>query len=56
LLFATAANVVSNNNWGWDGNLRDGTPFNGKIFKYVFKGIDNFGKEVIVSNQALLLR
>jgi len=56
MLFATAVNVVSNNNWGWDGKLSDGAPFNGKIFKYVFKGIDNFGKEVIVSNQALLLR
>jgi gliding motility-associated-like protein len=56
LLFETAINAVSNNNWGWDGKLSDGEPFNGKIFKYVFKGIDNFGKEVIVSNQALLLR
>lgn len=56
LLFATATNVSGANIWGWDGNLSDGTAFNGKIFKYVFKGIDNFGKEVIVSNQALLLR
>ena len=56
LLFATATDVIRNNTWGWDGNLSDGTAFNGKVFKYVFKGIDNFGKEVIVSNQAILLR
>ncbi|HEY9170180.1 MAG TPA: PKD domain-containing protein [Lutibacter sp.] len=56
LLFATATDVISNNTWGWDGYLSDGTIFNGKVFKYVFKGIDNFGKEIIVSNQAILLR
>jgi len=56
LLFATSADVVTANNWGWDGNLSDGSEFNGKVFKYVFKGVNNLGKEVIISNQALLLR
>ncbi|MDP3311892.1 PKD domain-containing protein [Lutibacter sp.] len=56
LLYATSADVSNATNWGWDGNLSDGSPFNGKIFKYVFKGINKLGKEVVVSNQALLLR
>ncbi len=42
--------------WGWNGKLSTGEPFTGKIFKYVFKGVDNTGEEVIISNQALLLR
>ncbi len=57
LLFANATNTSGAGNlWGWDGNLSDGTGFNGKIFKYVFKGINTSGEEVIISNQALLLR
>ena len=50
----TAGSIPSD--WGWDGNLSTGEPFLGKVFKYVFKGVDNGGEEVIINNQALLLR
>ncbi len=56
LLFANATNSSNAVNWGWDGTLSDGSDFNGKVFKYVFKGVNTSGQEVIVSNQALLLR
>jgi gliding motility-associated-like protein len=57
LLYADVYAIGSlGTSWGWDGNLIDGEPFTGKIFKYVFKGTDNSGEEVIISNQALLLR
>jgi hypothetical protein len=57
LLFANATSTSGAGGlWGWDGNLSDGSVFNGKIFKYVFKGINTSGEEVIISNQALLLR
>ena len=57
LIFTTSHETVNlPTNWGWDGNLPDGRPFNDQVFKYIFYGTRLNQESITATDNAIIIR
>ena len=57
LIFSTSRESTNlPKNWGWNGKMPDGSPFDGKVFKYVFYGKRINDETVIKTDNAIIIR